>query len=237
MTGRDLISGALRLLGVLASGESPSASEATDGLSSLNDMLDSLSTERLMIPNTVREVFPLVGGQQSYTMGPAGNFNTTRPIRIESALIQVPNGASTLELPLKILTEDEYASLILKQLQSTYPQFIYSEGTFPLETISLWPVSQAANNLVLYSQKQLTDVTDLSATIVLPPGYNRALRYLLAVELAPEYGKQIPEAVAVVALESKSNIKRLNSKPKYLQVDNALRSRSSMFNIFTGEPV
>ena len=48
-TAGDQINRALRLLGVLAEGESPSASESRDALVALNQMLDSWDTERLAV--------------------------------------------------------------------------------------------------------------------------------------------------------------------------------------------
>lgn len=235
-TARDIISGALRLLGVIASGEPLGASEATDGLSSLNDMIDSWSNENLMIPNKVREVFALTGGKQSYTMGTGGDFSSSRSMWIEKVLVQLNSGASTLELPVKILTKDQFAGIILKQTQSTYPLYVYAEGTNPLETLNFWPIPQQANNVVIYSAKALAQLTTLTTALALPPGYSRALRYNLALELASEYGRAVPETVLEIAMASRAVIKRVNTEPQYLQVDNALRANTSTFNWYTGEP-
>jgi hypothetical protein len=49
MTGRDLISASLRLIGAIAPGESPEASEASDALGTVNRMLDSWANEPLML--------------------------------------------------------------------------------------------------------------------------------------------------------------------------------------------
>jgi len=43
----DIINGSLRLLGVLAEGETPSAATSQDALTALNQMIDSWNTERL----------------------------------------------------------------------------------------------------------------------------------------------------------------------------------------------
>ncbi|MEY2916064.1 MAG: hypothetical protein RL454_993, partial [Actinomycetota bacterium] len=47
-TAGDQINGALRLLGVLAEGETPSSATSQDALNAMNQMLDSWNTERLM---------------------------------------------------------------------------------------------------------------------------------------------------------------------------------------------
>lgn len=236
MTAGDIIASSLRLLGVLASGEAPSANESNDALNSLNDMLDSWSLESLMIPNRVREVFPITSSQQTYTMGPGGDFSTTRPTNVENVLIQIVANSPYLELPLKLLTKDQYAGLLLKTITSPYPLYCYVEGTAPLETINLWPFPSQSDNLVIYSAKQLSDLTNLTTALSLPPGYERAIRYCLAIELAAEYGKEAGEQVIGIAVEAKTAIKRINWKPKFLQVDEAIISRPAVFNWYTGEP-
>jgi hypothetical protein len=46
-TAGDLINGALRLLGVLAEAETPSAAMSEDALIAMNEMIESWNTERL----------------------------------------------------------------------------------------------------------------------------------------------------------------------------------------------
>jgi hypothetical protein len=61
------------------------------------------------------------------------------------------------------------------------------------------------------------------------------LRYNLAIELAPEYGKEPSETTLGIAIQSKAKIKRMNSKPLYLKTDSALQTRGHVFNWLTGE--
>lgn len=236
MTARDVINSSLRLLGVLASGEAASSTEASDALNAMNDMIDTWSTENLLIPNKVRESFPLVANQQTYTMGSGANFNTTRPMKIENALLQISGSSPLLEIPMKVITKDEYAGIILKGTTSTYPLYLFSDNANPSTNISVWPVPTAINNLILYSWKPLSDLSTLSTTISLPPGYQRALRYNLAVDLSAEYGRQVPEAVATIAIESKAAIKRMNFEAKLLRVDDELMAKPAVWNWMTGEP-
>ncbi len=51
-TANEQINGALRLLGVLAEGETPSAETSQDALAALNQMIDSWNTERLSVFST-----------------------------------------------------------------------------------------------------------------------------------------------------------------------------------------
>ena len=53
----DIINGSLRLLGVLAEGEPPSAETSADALLAMNQMIESWNTERLSIFSTQDQVF------------------------------------------------------------------------------------------------------------------------------------------------------------------------------------
>lgn len=231
MTASDLIEATLRLIGAIASGETPTAAEEADALVVLNDMLESWSTNNLTIYRPVREEFTLVAGQAVHTMGSAGDFNTTRPTEIKAAGIM----DSDNEIPMDIINLQQWASINLKDTQSTLPMYLYAEGAYPLERINLWPVPSAANTLVIYSLKPLTSLA-ASDTILLPPGYTRAMRYNLAQELAPEYGKSLDLRIEKIATDSLADIKRRNTKPVYLRSDVVgLTSGKGHFNWHTGE--
>jgi hypothetical protein len=62
MTAREIIASTLRLLGVLAAGETATANEANDALESLNQMLSSWSNENLVVYQKVRDEFTLTAG-------------------------------------------------------------------------------------------------------------------------------------------------------------------------------
>ncbi len=231
LNAQGIIQSSLRLIGVLASGESPSSSEASDGLTVLNEMIDSWSIQNLLVPNKTMETFPFVSNQQTYTMGPGGNFNTTRPLSIIRANIEFTSSSPYAEIPMEILTFEQYAGIILKTITSDFPLYLYSDNANPLTNINVWPVpTNSANNIVLYTWKPLSDLASLTTTPTLPPGYERALRYNLAVELSAEYGKQLSPLVISIAQESKAEIKRMNHRPRFLQVDNAVRASGGTYN-------
>jgi len=65
----DIITPALRRIGVLAEGEVPTAAQASDALADLNALIDQHAAERLQIFTTTRTVFSLVADKQSYLLG------------------------------------------------------------------------------------------------------------------------------------------------------------------------
>ncbi len=71
-TPLDIVNGALRSIGALASGETADAMQANDAFNTLNDMLAQWSNERLMVYYTTEVVFPITGGTYQYTIGDRG---------------------------------------------------------------------------------------------------------------------------------------------------------------------
>ena len=68
----DIVSGALRSIGALESGETPEPEAANDAFNLLNDMLAQWSNEHMMIHYQTEVIFPLVGNTYQYTIGPGG---------------------------------------------------------------------------------------------------------------------------------------------------------------------
>ncbi len=69
-TAGEQINGALRLLGVLAEGETPSSETSQDALMALNQMIDSWNTERLAVFSTQDQIFNWPSGVLSRTPRP-----------------------------------------------------------------------------------------------------------------------------------------------------------------------
>jgi hypothetical protein len=229
VTGRDLISASARLIGVLAPGESLTAGEATDGLATLNRMLDGLSNDDLVIHAVTAETpLTLTAGDDSVTLGALGDI-TTRPMQIESALIR---DVST-DYSVRILTQDEYAAIPDKATQSTYPAALYDDGGYPQRTLKLYPVPSVAVSLVLFTKRALTQIATLDTSVSLPPGYEEMLVYNLAIRLSPEYGRPVPGEVAAIAADSLAKIKSKNHRPMLLECDPGLVGMGG-FNIETG---
>ncbi len=231
MTGRDLLAVSLRQIGVIAPGEPLDASEASDGLAALNRMLGSWSTENLLINAKMREVFELDANDGEYSIGDSADLDTVRPQRIEAAAILDSND---VEYAMRILTRDEWVALTNKTATTTRPSSLYRTGSWPTDTILLYPIPSQVVDLVLYCWKPITQIDTLDTEIDFPPGYEDALITNLAIRLAPEYRKVVSPVLGALAIETKANIKRMNKNSDLLRVDNALL-RGRYFDINTGE--
>jgi hypothetical protein len=76
-TPLDIISRALKDIGALEAGESPSADATQDAFDMLNDLVDQWSNEEMMVYYKNEIVFPIVPGQTQYTIGPTGSINAS----------------------------------------------------------------------------------------------------------------------------------------------------------------
>jgi len=229
-SSQTIIDRALRLIGAIASGESPTAAESNDGLVALNAMISSWQTEKLNVYAFVDTAFTLVNGDGSYTVGPAGNFALTpRPSKIESCFVRI----SDIDYPVELIDKDRWFGIPDKTSTSDIPMYAYYEPSLSTGTLLVWPVPNAASSLHIITWTSLSELAALATTITLPQGYERALAYNLAIEVASEYEKEVSQSVAMIAAESKAAIKRVNIRPMLLVPDLAYAVSGQRSNIIS----
>ena len=66
----DVISRALKDIGALEAGETPTPDAAKDAFDMMNDMIDQWSNENMMVFNVTEIICPVIAGQTQYTIGP-----------------------------------------------------------------------------------------------------------------------------------------------------------------------
>lgn len=227
-TALNIIERALLDLTVLGDGEVASAQQASDGLVYLNDLIESWANEGLLINQIITDDFT-VSGAASYTMGTGGDINTTRPIHIKSVYFT----SSGVDYPVDIVSREEYEAITIKTNGSTYPYMVYPDYAYPLVTIYQYPVP-SGGTLHISSEKPLTAMSTTATALALPPGYERALRLNLAVELMPQYGYQNAQIIAM-AEDAKRKIKRTNSSNRPVVVGLGLPSTGKRYgNVYNG---
>lgn len=234
MTSGDLVIKALKLVGVIASGETPAAADMQDGLASLNMMIDSLSNEGLLLYKYSRTPLALTAGQASYTLGSLGTLNTPRFMNLPEA--RVISGSNNVEMPVRVMNIQRYADIEDKTTQSSVVTDLFIDGDFPLYNLIVWPVPSQSLTLVLYSNGPIGRFATSTETVALPPGYEEMLSYNLAKRLAPEYGRPLMAEIVDTANNSLASIKRQNTRAIYMKSDAlGLTGGNSAFNINTGK--
>jgi len=233
VTAGDQINGALRLLGLLAEGETPSAAMSQDALSALNQMLDSWSTERLAIYATQDQVLTWPANTISRTLGPTGNLVGARPVLLDDSTY-FRDAATNTSYGIKFINQAQYNGIAAKTVTSTYPQVMFINMTHPDIEMYLYPVPSRALEFHFISVEELTQPAGLATTLSFPPGYLRAFRYNLATEFAAEFGVEPSPQVQRIAMTSKRNLKRINNPDDVLSMPYSIVARTQKYNIFAG---
>lgn len=232
-TAQTIINRALRLIGAIEAGESPTSDESNDALEALNAMIQSWQTERLFVYALVDTAFTMSAGDSSYTVGPSGNFNLTpRPPKLENVYVR----EGDIDYPVMLVQQDRWYAIADKTSGGSIPELAYYEPSLSTGTLQVWPVPSSANSLHIVTWTTLATLSALGTTVTLPQGYERALAYNLAIEIAPEYQKAPSAEVQRIALDAIANIKRANIRPilSYTELSLLVGGRKS--NIEADQP-
>jgi hypothetical protein len=232
-TAGDQINRALRLLGVLAEGETTSASVSQDALTAMNQMIDSWNTERLSVFCTQDQVFTWPAGEYIRTLGPSGNFVGLRPVLLDDATYYRDPGTN-VSFGIKFINQQQYNGIAVKTVTSTYPQVIFVNMGYPDITMSIYPRPTRDLEWHFVSVQELTEPATLATVLAFPPGYLRAFTYNLAMEIAPEFGVEPSPQVTRIAMTSKRNLKRINNPDDVMSMPYAIVATRQRFNIYAG---
>lgn len=227
-TAGDTVKGALRLIQALTRGESMSADDGADGLLALNDLVHSWYANDVLVPYLTRESLTLTQGKSEYTIGTGGDLNTTRPMSIASIVVR----ESGTDYYLDEIGQQWWAQIAIKDTESRPQRFYYEEG-YPTGTLRFDYEPDQAYTMYVSSYKPFSDFTDLASTVDLPPMYEKALRFNLAMDLAPEYGREVSQTVAMQARDSLDAIKQRNfaNRPQEAEIDYSLAGRARKWDI------
>lgn len=232
-TAGETINGSLRLLGVLAEGETPSAETSQDALRAMNQMVDSWNTERLAVFSTQDQVFTWPAGILSRTLGPTGDFVGNRPILLDDATY-FKDPSTGVSYGIKMINQQQYDGIAVKTVSSTFPQVIFTNMTYPDIEMFIYPRPTRNLEWHFISVEELTQPATLDTVLSFPPGYLRAFRYNLACELAPEFGTEPSPQVQRIAMYSKRNLKRINNPDDIMSMPYSLIASRQRYNIFAG---
>jgi hypothetical protein len=229
----DQINRALRLLGVLAEGETTSASVSQDSLMAMNQMIDSWNTERLSVFSTQDQVFNWPPDLITRTLGPTGDFVGNRPILVDDATY-FRDASTNVSYGIKLINQQQYDGIAVKTVTSTYPQVMFVNMTYPNITMTIYPKPTRVLEWHIVSVEVLSQPATLATTLAFPPGYLRAFTYNLAMEIAPEFGVEPSDQVKRIAMTSKRNLKRINNPDDVMSMPYSLVATRQRFNVFAG---
>ena len=229
------INGALRLIGVLAAGEEASPEEHKDGLETLNSLIDSFNTQQLLVSYTQEKVYtPPVGGWKSMVTignGIQFDYNETAPIDIYGMWLR---DAAGMDYPVRPMTMESWIGMVNKSIVARPSMYIAQFGPDTSVEIQFNTIPYATDEMHIMARMPFKGGYLPTDDINWDYGFERMLRYNLAVELAPEYGVMPSQLVLANAQTSIEDIKQNNYRPLANEVDRALMKRSQYYNNLAG---
>jgi len=218
-----------------ASGETVDAALAQDALTVLNQLIASWDLDSLLVYQIDRQVFTLTANVQSYTVGVGGDFNLTRPVRLEAVNWRDEAQTPALELPLDRMSDAQYQDLRVRSVTASLPTTFYYDQAFPLASIFFWPLPTQTKKVVLFPWLPWSSSNVLTTVVAFPPGYERMLVANLAVELSQQQGARLTQQTATIAEDSKALIASLNAEPPVMASGLPFGRGGGGFNYVSGE--
>ena len=148
-------------------------------------------------------------GTDSITYTVPGDLPIPRPINITGGFTRFGQLDFTLDVK---ATQEQYTSLLFKAQPGPWPMLAWYNTGFPYGTLNVYQTPGNTAELHLFSDMILANLT-LNQNIMLPQGYARALKWVLAKEIAGEFGFPITDAIKTNSQEAMAYIKALNAKP------------------------
>ena len=187
LTRNQLIESALRKLGVLAEGQTPSTQNYSDGMMALNTVISQLRA--VGMPLWARSEYTFTPTTNTYTIGPGMTLSTPFPVKLLQAF-RTETGA---KIPLEIVAREDFN--ILPTSSNGSPIKINYQSFVNYGTISLWPTPASTNTatVTLVYQRPYQYFTTSTETMDFPEEWYTAIIYHLAVRLAPEWGVPLPD--------------------------------------------
>jgi hypothetical protein len=190
----QLITGALRLAGVIAQGETPSASQVSDAATTLNMMVKAWMADGMPLWAIRTVTITPVANQNTYT------YDTPKLLKPLQAWNR--QTSSQVDIPMRMISRQEYNILGNKSTTGNPIQLFFNPNLSTTE-IKLFPTpdSTAAAQNVIYivAQVPYQDFDSATDTPDFPQEWYEAIKYGLAVRLAGEYNIDIETRRTLVA--------------------------------------
>ena len=232
-TARNIITDALREIGVGAEGETISAEMADSALRTLNRLMELWSNSQsfAFYPSMISKA---LSGESSFTVGPTGDVVTDRPIKIDTAYVD----RLGISYPCAVIDNQKYDAITYKAAAGANTTAIFYEATMPDGIVHVWPIATGCT-LNMRVLNVVSSFDTLDTVLVLPPGYDEALVKNLAVNISPQYPGSILSQITVrAAATSMKTINRTNNVIPSMTVDRALLNRmggGSLAGFLSGE--
>lgn len=128
-----------------------------------------------------------------------------RPLRVSAGRIKINNGN---EIPMKVISRQEYFNLPIKTIQGK-PTQLYYDPQLTNGKLYIWSTIQTVNDIILITaQRELEDFNTLSDTSDLPQEWLEPIVWNLAARIMMDYGidKVTRDDIKAMADETLQNV-------------------------------
>lgn len=227
---------ALRYCKRIRAGGQANSDMLADCLYECNQMIDSwnaLQNAQYFIDD---RYFALTVSQQSYTLGPTGDFNTDingnpltyRPQRIIAAnLVLLTNSATPTRIPIEIVHVASWAQIPVINVPSQVTVTMYVQTTKDNVTLWMFPSPQTGNQIEFFMWPGFPQFASGTAIFDGPPGwqdgitYNLAKRMYLLNDLSDQlpFNQQVYDRISLMAAQTFRVIEGSNAPTPVLNPD------------------
>lgn len=183
VTRDDIIKRALRLIGVIAQGETPTTEQVTEAAMALNGLVKAWAADGMPLWAIKQRVVTLVAGQSTYTL------QTPKPLKVFQAWNH--STTSNIDIPIRVITKQEY-NILGNKTTAGNPIQVYYDPRRDVGELHVFPVPTSveatANQIYLVYQAPFEDFDASTDNPDFPQEWYDAIAYGLATRLAPEYG-------------------------------------------------
>jgi len=154
-TPYDIVSRALKDIGALEAGETPTPEAAQDAFDMLNDLVDQWSNEEMMVFYKNEIVFPIVPGQTQYTIGPTGNINASITGSITGNILTVTGiNSGAVNVGQALSGAGITDGTTIQKMLTGAGNNVNEAGTYQLNTTYSTPIT--SETITLYYQRPLS---------------------------------------------------------------------------------
>lgn len=179
----SIITAALRKIGAVAQGASPTTEDLTNGMQALNALVSEYQTFGMPLWKRTQYSLALVASTTTYTIGIGQSINIAFPLKVLEAVIRDSSGSAQV---VNQISRDAF-NLLNTGVTGKPVQFTYQPYT-NYGILKVWPSPNTAYTMEITYQAPVEGFTSASETPDFPQEWQNALIYGLAALLAPEYG-------------------------------------------------
>jgi hypothetical protein len=202
VTRDQIITLALRKLGILELGETPDTDTIDNATMSLNLLIKQLSTEGLRLWKISELIVPLTASQTSYILGGSTSTLmydslaptvaiTDKPLKVIQGFYRSIQVTPYIDTPVLLVSKQEYNVLGSKFSTGTANTIFYDlKSLNGILYVFLTPDTNASTNIELHliAQMPLNDISGATEIPDFPNEWMNCLVWNLADQLALEYG-------------------------------------------------